>query len=80
MGLVEKLRFGNKFQCYAIVAVAFASRRRTVIKNMPLVTATASTVIFGAGPNHFEVSFGVNVTVDGVKKTRPTGTTIKFTV
>ena len=56
----QSLSFWNKFQCQPVVAIALPGGRWTIIKNMPLMTAAACTVVLCARQYQLKVFFNAD--------------------
>jgi len=72
------LPFGDKTQCYTIIAPALSGGRWAIVKDVPVVPAAAYTMVLNAWPDQFKIPFGSKHLGDGRKKARPAGAAIKF--
>ncbi len=68
----------DELQCHTVVTVALTGRFRTVVENMPVVSATACAMVLGAWPDQFEVTSGAEGIGKGRVKARPAGATIEL--
>src|SRR3982750_3458089 len=65
--------FGNELERDAVVAIAFAGRRRSVIEDVTVMPAAADAVVLGAGIKNLMIGARTEYARNAREKTRPPG-------
>src|SRR5690606_9411961 len=69
---------GDELQCQAVVAVALAGGRGTVVEHVALVAAAAGAMVLGARQDQLEVAPGFDRALDGLEEARPAGAAVEL--